>query len=225
LRLPWLRPMVALLVSALFFVPLYFVCANVIKRGDQISKHPAALPIPPTLDNIVAVLTRPDQLFWVSVTNSLIVTVLSVLVLTVLSAMLGHYLARARNRWTRALTLLLLCGLMIPPQVILIPITDVLRFTHLMATLQGLVLFNVGYYVPFGISQSLGQRAGGNSLDNTLRVASRVQTDWILADIRVHAVAHGFGHGLVHLWALDGTLLGTASQSTIVRAWRENPNA
>jgi acyl-CoA thioesterase-2 len=75
-------------------------------------------------------------------------------------------------------------------------------------------------YVPFGISQSLGHRAGGNSLDNTLRIASRGQTDWILADIRVHAIAHGFGHGLVHLWAHDGTLLGTASQSTIVRAWR-----
>ena len=81
----------------------------------------------------------------------------------------------------------------------------------------------VGDYVPFGISQSLGHRAGGNSLDNTLRVASRAPTDWILADIRVHAVAHGFGHGLVHLWAEDGTLLGTASQSTIVRAWREDP--
>ena len=43
-------------------------------------------------------------------------------------------------------------------------------------------------------------------------------TEWVLADIRVHAVADGFGHGLVHLWAEDGTLLATASQSTIVRA-------
>jgi acyl-CoA thioesterase len=40
--------------------------------------------------------------------------------------------------------------------------------------------------------------------------------------VRVHAVADGFGHGLVHLWAEDGTLLGTASQSAIVRAWRED---
>jgi acyl-CoA thioesterase len=79
----------------------------------------------------------------------------------------------------------------------------------------------VGDYVPFGIGQALGQRAGGQSLDNTLRVASRVPTEWILADVRVHAVADGFGHGLVHLWAEDGTLLGTASQSTIVRGWRE----
>lgn len=83
----------------------------------------------------------------------------------------------------------------------------------------------VGDYVPFGISQALGQRAGGNSLDNTLRIAHRTTTDWILADVRVHAVADGFGHGLVHLWAEDGTLLGTASQSAIVRAWRDAPPA
>ncbi len=81
----------------------------------------------------------------------------------------------------------------------------------------------VGDFVPFGIGQALGRRAGGNSLDNTLRVAHRVPTEWVLADVRVHAVADGFGHGLVHLWAEDGTLLGTASQSAIVRAWSADP--
>jgi acyl-CoA thioesterase len=82
----------------------------------------------------------------------------------------------------------------------------------------------IGDFVPFGIGQALGKRAGGNSLDNTLRVAHRVPSEWVLADVRVHAVADGFGHGLVHLWAEDGTLLGTASQSAIVRAWRDDQN-
>ena len=49
-------------------------------------------------------------------------------------------------------------------------------------------------------------------------------TEWVLADVRVHAIADGFGHGLVHLWAEDGTLLGTASQSTIVRALARRPS-
>jgi acyl-CoA thioesterase len=79
----------------------------------------------------------------------------------------------------------------------------------------------LGDYVPFGVGQALGARAGGNSLDNTLRVARLVPTEWVLLDIRVHAVHDGFGHGLVHLWAEDGTLLGTASQSCIVRYWKE----
>ena len=79
----------------------------------------------------------------------------------------------------------------------------------------------LGDYVPFGIGQALGEMAGGNSLDNTLRVGRLVPTEWVLLDIRIHAVRNGFGHGDVHLWADDGTLLATASQSTIVRFWKD----
>jgi acyl-CoA thioesterase len=77
----------------------------------------------------------------------------------------------------------------------------------------------LGDYVPFGIGQALGEAAGGNSLDNTLRIARLVPTEWVLIDIRIEAIANGFGHGHIYLWAQDGTLLATASQSTIVRWW------
>jgi raffinose/stachyose/melibiose transport system permease protein len=146
-----IRPILAILLAAVFFLPLYVALVNVFKRGDLITKEPAALPLPPTLHNIVTVLSRPDRLFWASLTNSVVVTGLSVLVLTVLSAMLGHYLARSRGRWVRWITLLLLCGLMIPPQAILMPVVRVMQATGLMTTLQGLILFNVGYYIPFGV--------------------------------------------------------------------------
>lgn len=79
----------------------------------------------------------------------------------------------------------------------------------------------LGDWVPFGIGQALGARAGGNSLDNTLRVVRLVPTEWVLLDIRIHGIANGFGHGMVHLWADEGTLLATASQSVIVRFWDE----
>ena len=75
----------------------------------------------------------------------------------------------------------------------------------------------LGDYVPFGIGQALGLMAGGNSLDNTLRIGDPVSTEWVLLDVRVHHVGHGFGHGDVHLWSESGALLATASQSTIVR--------
>jgi raffinose/stachyose/melibiose transport system permease protein len=146
-----LRPLAVTAVGIAFSLPLYVVLANVFKRGPEIAASPVSLPVPPTLGNLEAVLDRPDHLFWVSLANSLLVTGLSVLVLTVLSAMLGHYLARTSSRWGRVATLVLLCGLMIPPQIILLPITEVLRQVGLMATVQGLVLFNVGYYVPFGV--------------------------------------------------------------------------
>jgi len=87
----------------------------------------------------------------------------------------------------------------------------------LLDPLSGASLAILGDYVPFGIGQALGLMGGGNSLDNTLRVYRLAPTEWVLLDIRIHAVAHGFGHGVVHLWSQDGSLLATASQSTIVR--------
>jgi acyl-CoA thioesterase len=77
----------------------------------------------------------------------------------------------------------------------------------------------LGDYVPSGIRQATGLTMGGTSLDNTLRVVRLVPTEWVLLDIRIQAVAHGFGHGLVHQWAEDGTLLATASQSAMLRVW------
>lgn len=91
------------------------------------------------------------------------------------------------------------------------------RMPDLLEVSSGAALAILGDYVPFGIAQALGRIGGGNSLDNTLRVYQLVTTDWVLLDVRVHGIANGFGHGEVHLWSRDGTLLATASQSTIVR--------
>ncbi len=82
------------------------------------------------------------------------------------------------------------------------------------------VLATMADLVPMGIGQSLGVKSSGNSLDNTLRVMQLVPTEWVLLDIRIHSVQRGFGHGLVHMFAEDGTLMATASQSAMVRYWK-----
>lgn len=79
----------------------------------------------------------------------------------------------------------------------------------------------LGDYVPLGIAATLTtDDIMSNSLDNTLRVASIVPTDWVLVDIQLDLVANGFGHGTVYLWSEDGTLMATASQSAVIRHWR-----
>jgi acyl-CoA thioesterase len=75
----------------------------------------------------------------------------------------------------------------------------------------------LGDYVPMGLGQSLSADITSTSLDNTVRVAQLVATEWVLVDVRIDVVSHGFGHGLVYLWAEDGTLMATASQSAIIR--------
>lgn len=147
----WIRPVVALLAGLLFFLPIYLVLVNVFKDGSAIVSNPVGLPVPPTLDNIRSVLSRPDHLFWYGLVNSTEVTVISILVITAVSAMLGHYLARSTGFLSKVIMVVLLCGLMVPPAVILTPITEVLRTLGLMSSVPGLVLAYVGYYMPFGV--------------------------------------------------------------------------
>ncbi len=100
---------------------------------------------------------------------------------------------------------------------------QVLMWARIPDVIEGVdatALAVLGDFVPMAVGQALGVRGGGNSLDNTLRVVHLVPTEWVLLDIRVHAVERGFGHGLVHMFAEDGTLLATASQSCIVRFWK-----
>ena len=79
----------------------------------------------------------------------------------------------------------------------------------------------IGDLVPAGVANARGVTGGGNSLDNTLRVLRLVPSDWILCDIGIDGMARGFAHGWGHLWAQDGTMMGTASQSVIVRSRRD----
>jgi acyl-CoA thioesterase II len=72
-------------------------------------------------------------------------------------------------------------------------------------------------HVPSGIGNALGMNAGGNSLDNTIRFRRIVPTEWVLCEIQIHSVHAGFGHGAMRLFAQNGELMATASQSVIVR--------
>ena len=74
-------------------------------------------------------------------------------------------------------------------------------------------------FVPGAIGGALGRGGGGNSLDNNLRVRKIVPTTWVLCDVQAQAAARGFGHGHMRLYAEDGTLMATASQSIVLRSY------
>lgn len=71
--------------------------------------------------------------------------------------------------------------------------------------------------VPAGVATAFGRKAGGNSLDNTLRIMELVPTRWVLCEVAVSAVRRGFAHGEIRMFAEDGTLMGVGSQSLVMR--------
>lgn len=180
-RLFWLRPVIALVVAAFFVLPLYIAVINVFKTSDAIIASPLALPLQPTFDNILAVLNRPDGLFWSGLANSLQLTGVSIVITTLLAAMCAYYLVRSTQRWGRILLSIMLVGLMIPQAVIIVPVSRMLRAVGLMETLPGAILVNIGYYLPFAVFVFMGFiRSVPRELEEAAEMdgASKFRTFW-----------------------------------------------
>ena len=62
-------------------------------------------------------------------------------------------------------------------------------------------------------------RVMGRSLDNTIRMVQLEETEWVLCDIRMDALVHGYAQGTADMWSERGTLLATASQSLAIKLW------
>jgi acyl-CoA thioesterase len=67
--------------------------------------------------------------------------------------------------------------------------------------------------VPMSVALAAGVMAGGTSLDNSIRIGTFVETEWMLLDLRPHLAAGDYGHGSAHIWSEDGHLMATASQT------------
>jgi acyl-CoA thioesterase len=68
-------------------------------------------------------------------------------------------------------------------------------------------------FVPMGVARAAGRAGAGTSLDNTIRFGPPTDSEWVLVGLDPHLAHGGYGHGTAHLWAPDGTLVATASQT------------
>lgn len=80
----------------------------------------------------------------------------------------------------------------------------------------------MGDYMVSALGNALGKITFCTSLDNTIRFAgpppaSDRYDGWLLCDNRIEYVGEGFANGSAFIWAPDGSLLATASQSMVVR--------
>ena len=132
------------LITAVFAMPLYLALVNVFKTLDQIRYHPIALPDPFIWDNLITVINRPDNLLFEGLKNSFLITTSAVILLVFFSSTIGFYIARNATRLSRLLLFLFVAGMLIPPQVTLIPVTRLLKFMGLMGTFQGLIWYLAG---------------------------------------------------------------------------------
>lgn len=142
---------IAIVASIIVFIlPFAFVVLQAMKPAQEASllnfRWPEQFAL---LDNIRQVLTLRDGVVIRAFFNSTVLTVTSVTIMVVVSAMVGYVLQRRASRWNPVVNFLVLSGLIIPPAVV--PTIWLLQSLGLFRTMPGLILIEATFGLSFCI--------------------------------------------------------------------------
>jgi raffinose/stachyose/melibiose transport system permease protein len=148
-RLPalWRAPL--LLFIAVYTLitggPFLWVAAMSLRTTDEIFKDPYGLPSPVHWEKFPEAWFKSNYhtYFW----NSVVIVVAAVALVTVIGAMAAHCLARYQFRGNRAVRFLILSGLILPPQLLILALFQILLELNLYNSFTGLILVYVATHI------------------------------------------------------------------------------
>jgi raffinose/stachyose/melibiose transport system permease protein len=170
------------LFALVMLAPLYLVIVNAFKPESAIRQRPfSADPGVLSTDYLRSALSSPDY----NIIKAFGVTVLFVVLVNALSLALAgpaaYVIARGTRPWHKGMLLVFLAGLFIPGQVLVIPVIYVLRFTGLMGTIPGFVLYEATLTLPLSMFLFVGYiKSIPRELDEAAQIdgAGRLRTFW-----------------------------------------------
>jgi raffinose/stachyose/melibiose transport system permease protein len=126
--------------------PVY-VLVNLAIRPASDTSSPLRPTTRPTLDNFTEAWR--EGALGGALTNSVIVTTVSVFIVLAVSSLAAYPLARATAKWSRGMFLLIMLGLVLPFQLAALPLYQSMRDLGLLGSVWALILFYSGLQVPF----------------------------------------------------------------------------
>lgn len=140
---------VSVLVFLLFVYPLIYTVLNSLKTYDDFTSSPQyALPAKVFFGNFVKVFQSDFIRYFI---NSVVIAVLVVVFTVVLSATTAFSISKLRFRGKKISEIYFLLGLMIPYQVILIPLYLTYAKFKLLDTYFSLILPQVAFGMPMAV--------------------------------------------------------------------------
>jgi len=134
-----LRVVILVTSALLALIPIVWLVLGSFKTPAELSKRPPTLlPESWGLSNYTEAMTRFN--FPSYLTNSVIVTVAATLLTLAINSMAAYALAKYNFRGKNGLFLLTLATIMIPLQVILLPVYQVVASLGMVNTLWGLII-------------------------------------------------------------------------------------
>jgi raffinose/stachyose/melibiose transport system permease protein len=168
--------LIALVVAILY--PLLWMVLGGFKNNQEVFNHPWGLPGALRWGNY----GRAWQLgVFRYFTNSVVVTVASIITTTLISAWAAYGLTRLRLPLSNAVVLLVLGGLMLAPTVALIPLFRLLQAIGIYDTYWALIVLYTAFRLPFTtflIRAYMIELPGEVDEAATIDGASRTQTFW-----------------------------------------------
>lgn len=135
-------------VSALWLIPMLFVVFIAFRSFSDITSNGlGALPSTFTFEGFITVFTQ--GLVGQSLINSAIVTVCTVFFSLLFASWAAFALSRFHIPFRRGILLLMLAGNLLPPQVLLIPVSRITESLGIYDTLAALVIVQVGFGLGF----------------------------------------------------------------------------
>ena len=147
LRRPRWSTVLLTVVALAWLYPVAWTLTNAIKSSADIYRAPWDIPWPPAIGNIGEAWSRGQ--LGVALANSASVTVMTVALVLLLSVSAAYALTRLRPPGRAVLFLLILAPLIIPTEVLIVPLFSMFRALGLINSLPGLALVNVMAYVSF----------------------------------------------------------------------------
>lgn len=153
------KGLLALLTIALmllFCFPVYMAFLTSLKTPGEVAESVLALPARLDLSNYAQAMEKSD--FGRSLINSCIVTFPSVLLIVLCSSMAGYSIARNAQKYRcfRLLDKVFLGSLMIPFQILMIPIYKMYKSLSLMNNLGGIIIILTGTSVAYATYMYVG---------------------------------------------------------------------
>lgn len=137
-----------LLAAVVFFFPILFNLMSAFKSNGEIMRDALSFPTSLYLENFKYLLTEIE--FPRAIINSLILTIVSIVMQILIIPMAGYAIERRNAKWTHLVFLYFLAGMMIPFQAYMIPLFKELKMFGLYGSLAGPVFVYIAGAVGFG---------------------------------------------------------------------------
>jgi raffinose/stachyose/melibiose transport system permease protein len=136
-----------ILQQILYLSPLYILFVISVKSPKEFAETLYSFPNRIEIDNYLFAIKMskfPRLLF-----NSILITATSVIILITIASMAAYIMERKKTRFYKILYAFFLSGLMIPVQIIMLPLYKMVMTLNLMNTPFALILVFVGGAIPF----------------------------------------------------------------------------